>query len=155
SEGVDCVRLAASVRRVELIRALRQRDSTEETIMIKKAPIPLIAFCFLAMIFAEVALAQKPVAVAGNWVVTVKMPNGNVTQQWTLRQTGNNVNGTVKTPKGDVAIKGEVVSGVFLRVSFKDGDVEHLVRATADKESMDGSVTIGRAEYLWSAKRSQ
>lgn len=123
--------------------------------MIKKAPIVLTALCLLAVTFAQLAVAQKPVAVAGNWVVTVRMPNGNVTQQWTLRQTGNNVSGTVKSPKGDLAIKGEMVSGVFLRASFKEGDVEHLIRATADKDAMDGSVTIGRSEYLWSAKRSQ
>jgi len=123
--------------------------------MIKKAPIVLTALCLLALTFAQLAVAQKPVAVAGNWVVTVRMPNGNVTQQWTLRQTGNNVSGTVKSPKGDLAIKGEMVSGVFLRASFKEGDVEHLIRATADKDAMDGSVTIGRSEYLWSAKRSQ
>ena len=123
--------------------------------MIKKAPILLTALCLLAMTFAQMALAQKPVAVAGSWVVTVRMPNGTVTQQWTLRQTGNNVSGTVKTPKGDLPVKGEMVSGVFLRVSFKEGDVEHLIRATAEKDAMDGSVTIGRSEYLWSAKRSQ
>ena len=120
-----------------------------------KAPILLMALGFVVVTFAQLALAQKPVNVTGNWDVTVRMPNGNVTQQWTLRQTGNNVSGTVKSPKGDLAIKGEMVSGVFLRASFKEGDVEHLIRATADKDAMDGSVTIGRSEYLWSAKRSQ
>ncbi len=123
--------------------------------MIKKAAIVVTALCLIAAALTQVAMAQKAVAVAGNWVVTVRTPNGTVTQQWTLRQTGNNVTGTVKSPKGELAIKGEMVSGVFLRASFKEGDVENLIRATADKDSMDGSVTVGRAEYLWSAKRSQ
>jgi len=123
--------------------------------MIKKAAIVVTALCLLAVALGQIAMAQKTVAVSGNWVVTVRTPNGTVTQQWTLRQTGNNVSGTVKTPKGDLPVKGEMVSGVFLRVSFKEGDVEHLIRATAEKDAMDGSVTIGRSEYLWAAKRSQ
>lgn len=121
----------------------------------KKTPILLMALCFVAMTFAQPALAQKPVNVTGNWVVTVRMPNGNVTEKWIVRQVGNNVTGTVKSPQGDLPVKGEMVSGVFLRASFKDGEVEHLIRATAEKDSMDGSITIGRSEYLWSAKRSQ
>ena len=120
----------------------------------KKASTLLMALCFVAMTFAQPALAQKPVNVTGNWVVTVRMPNRNVTEKWTVRQVGNNVTGAVKSPQGDLPITGEMVSGVFLRASFKDGDGEHLIRATAEKDSMDGSITIGRSEYLWSAKRS-
>ena len=123
--------------------------------MMKKTSILLMALCFVAMTFAQPALAQKPVNVTGNWDVTVKMPNGNVTQKWTVRQVGNNVTGTVKSAQGERPVTGEMVSGVFLRASFKDGEVEHLIRATAEKDSMDGSITIGRSEYLWSAKRSQ
>ena len=123
--------------------------------MMKKTSILLMALCFVAMTFAQPALAQKPVNVTGNWDVTVKMPSGNVTQKWTVRQVGNNVTGTVKSAQGERPVTGEMVSGVFLRASFKDGEVEHLIRATAEKDSMDGSITIGRSEYLWSAKRSQ
>ena len=123
--------------------------------MMKKTPILLMALCFVAMKFAQPAVAQKPVNVTGNWIVTVRMPNGNVTEKWTVCQVGNNITGMVKSPKGDLPVTGEMVSGVFLRASFKEGEVEHLIRATAEKDSMDGSITIGRSEYLWSAKRSQ
>ena len=50
---------------------------------------------------------------------------------------------------------GEMVPpGYFFRVSVKFPDGDHLIRATADKGSMDGSITIGRGEHLWSAKRA-
>ena len=120
--------------------------------MMKKAPILLMALCVVAM--TQPALAQRPVNVTGNWVVTVRMPSGNVTEDWTVRQVGNKVTGTVKSAQGERPVTGEMVSGVFLRASFKEGEVEHLIRATAEKDSMDGSITIGRSEYIWSAKRS-
>src|ERR1051326_807766 len=120
-----------------------------------KVPILVFVFCLILTTFAQAAIAQKPVNVTGNWDVTVKTPSGNVTEKWTIRQAGNKVTGTVKTAGGDSAITGEMVSGVFLRVSFKEGDIEHLIRATAEKDAMDGSITIGRSEYLWSAKRTQ
>ena len=120
-----------------------------------KAPILLIVLCLSLMTFAQVTTAQKPVNVTGNWDVTVKMPSGNATEKWTVRQVGNKVTGTVKSAGAESSLTGEMVSGVFLRVSFKAGDVEHLIRATAEKDDMDGSITIGRSEYLWSAKRTQ
>jgi len=120
-----------------------------------KAPILLIVLCISLMTFAQVTTAQKPVNVTGNWDVTVKMPSGNVTEKWTIRQVGNKITGTVKSAVGESPVTGEMVSGVFLRVSFKEGEVEHLIRATAEKDAIDGSTTIGRSEYLWSAKRTQ
>ena len=121
----------------------------------KKTSTLLMALCFVAMTVAQPALAQKPVNVTGNWDVTVKMPSGNVTEKWTIRQVGNKITGTVKSAVGESPVTGEMVSGVFLRVSFKEGEVEHLIRATAEKDAIDGSTTIGRSEYLWSAKRTQ
>jgi hypothetical protein len=120
-----------------------------------KAPILLIVLCLALITFAQVTTAQKPVNVTGNWDVTIKMPNGNVTEKWTIRQVGTKVTGTVKTAGGESPVTGEMVSGVFLRVSFKEGDIEHLIRATAEKDAMDGSITIGRSEYLWAAKRTK
>ncbi len=154
AKGVDCVSLAALFRSVELTPTPRQQDATEETTM-NKAPILLMALGFVVVTFAQLALAQKPVNVTGNWDVTVRMPNGNVTEKWTVRQVGNKLTGTVKSAGSELPVTGERVSGVFLRASFKEGEVEHLIRATAEKDSMDGSITIGRSEYLWSAKRSQ
>jgi hypothetical protein len=120
-----------------------------------KTPILLFVFSLVLMTFVQIGSAQKPVNVAGNWDVTIKMPKGNANEKWTLRQAGTKVTGTVKTASGESPVAGEMVSGVFLRVSFKEGEVEHLIRATAEKDSMDGSITIGRSEYLWSAKRTQ
>jgi len=121
----------------------------------KRTPILLTALCLFAITFAQLALAQKPVNVTGNWDVSIRMPTGDVTEKWTIRQNGDKITGTAKSSQGELPVSGDMVSGVFFRVAVKAADMEHLIRATAEKDAMDGSITIGRAEYLWFAKRSQ
>lgn len=121
----------------------------------KRTAILRTVICLFAVTFAQLASAQKPVNVTGNWDVTTRMPTGNVTEKWTIRQNGVKVTGTVKSSQGELPVSGEMVSGVFLRAAVKAADMEHLVRATAEKDAMDGSIKIGRGEYLWFAKRSQ
>jgi len=123
----------------------------------KRTPILLTVVCFLVVALAQIALAQavKPVNVTGSWDVTTRLPTGNVNEKWTIRQDGEKITGTVKGPQGEAPVEGAMVDKIFFRVSVKATDAEHLIRATAEKDSMDGSITIGRAEYLWSAKRSK
>ena len=121
----------------------------------KRIPILLTVLCFGVLMFAQHAVAQKPVNVSGNWDVITRMPTGNVTEKWTIHQDGDKITGTVKGAQGDATVEGAMVDKIFFRVSVKAPDAESLIRATADKDSMDGSVTIGRAEYLWSAKRAK
>jgi hypothetical protein len=121
----------------------------------KRFSILLMGLCLFAVTFAQLAMAQKAVNVTGNWDVTVKLPAGNVTEKWTVRQTGEKVTGTVKDAQGERPVEGALVDKIFFRVSVKVADSEQLIRATADENSMDGSITIGRKEYLWSARRSK
>jgi hypothetical protein len=121
----------------------------------KRTPILLTVLCFFAVLFAQLAVAQKAVNVTGNWDVTVKLPTGNVTEKWTVRQTGDKVTGTVKDAQGERPVEGAMVDKFFFRVTVKAADTDHLIRATAEEDSMDGSITIGRKEYLWSAKRAK
>src|SRR3989442_11791174 len=79
------------------LRRFRQKNTREDVTPKMKTPILLIVFGGVLMTFAQIASAQKPVNIAGNWDVTVKMPNGNVNEKWTLRQTGTKVSGTAKT----------------------------------------------------------
>jgi hypothetical protein len=123
----------------------------------KRTSILITVLCLLGLTFTQFAQAQKPamVNVTGNWDVTVKKPTGNVMEKWTVKQTGDKVTGTVKDAAGEHPFDGEMVDKVFFRVSAKSADGEQLIRATADKDSMDGSITIGRAEFLWAAKRAK
>ena len=92
--------------------------------------------------------------VAGQWNVTVRMPNGAVTEQWTLLQKGSAVTGTAKGEHGELPVSG-TIAGAFFRVTVKDGQKEYKVRATVDGSSMDGSIAYGVGnEDLWFAKRA-
>ena len=137
--------------------------------------LTVLSFCAVSVVAAQQggtaapkAAAPKPAAksgtavparptVSGSWDVTTRMPSGAVKEKWTVKQDGDKISGTVKTADGqEYPIDGEMVPpGYFFRVSVKFPDGEHLVRATADKDAMDGSITIGRAEHLWSATKSK
>lgn len=120
----------------------------------KKAAMALGLLCFLVVMFPQRGSAQDVAKVGGTWDVTVRMPDSNVSEKWMLQQEGGKVTGTSKGPHGDLPLTG-TVDNVFLRVDVKDGDMTYKVRATVDADSLDGSITMGKNEYLWSAKRNK
>lgn len=122
----------------------------------------LTVACLLALSLAPAALAQKidqQADFSGNWQVTVRMRGKTVTEQWTLKQTGDKITGTIKSANGELPVTGEVNLRV-LRATYKVGDIPHRVGATLYENEMDGSVVLEVADrakqqqYLWSAKRS-
>jgi hypothetical protein len=120
----------------------------------KRAAILLGVLCFFVATFAQVASSQKAPSAVGKWSVTTRMPDGNVTEEWTVSQKGDKVMGTVKTASGVLQMEGTLDNVGFFRVDVKDGDKSYKVRATMDKDSMDGSITTGVGkEYLWQAKK--
>ena len=119
----------------------------------KRTAMLLAVLCSFAVTLAEITSAQKLANVAGRWEVTIRMPDGAVTEQWSIRQSGGKITGTAKGTRGELPVTG-TVEGAFLRVEVKDGDMQYKVRATVDNDAMDGSITLGRSrEYLWFAKR--
>ena len=99
------------------------------------------------------ALGQPPTNVSGRWKITVRTPNGNVSEDWTLQQKGASVTGTAKGDRGALPVSG-AIEGAFFRISVKDGQKEYKVRATVDGDLMDGSITLGVGDArLWFAKR--
>jgi hypothetical protein len=99
------------------------------------------------------ALGQTPANVSGKWKVTVRMPNGAVSEEWTLQQKSASVTGTAKGDRGSLPVSG-TIEGAFFRISVKDGQKEYKVRATVDGDAMDGSITLGVGDArLWFAKR--
>jgi hypothetical protein len=108
------------------------------------------------LVFAAVSslAAEKDAKVAGTWMATVRMPDHTVNEEWTIRQKGQSVTGTVKNKDGERTFAG-TVDGLFFRVDVKDGEKVYKVRATVDGDTMDGSITFGAGdEHLWSAKRA-
>lgn len=107
------------------------------------------------LLSAIVALGATPVNVSGKWNVTVRMPGGPVTEEWTIQQNGTVVAGTAKGQHGELPVSG-TIEGAFFRVTVKDGDKQIKVRATVDGTDMDGSVTLGVGDSrLWFAKRAK
>ena len=107
------------------------------------------------LVATVMTVAATPANVAGKWNVTVRMPAGPVTEEWTIQQKGTTVTGTAKGQHGAMPVMG-TVEGEFFRVSVKDGAKEVKIRATVDGDSMDGSVTLGVGDsHLWFAKRAK
>jgi hypothetical protein len=122
----------------------------------------LTVVCLLALSFAPAAFAQKieqQADFSGTWQVTVRMRGKTITEQWTLKQTGDKITGTIKGPNGELPVTGEV-NLMVLRATYKVGDVPHRVGATLYENEMDGSVVLENADrakqqqFLWSAKRA-
>jgi hypothetical protein len=116
----------------------------------------LVLLCsFASLSFLLAAANRSPANVAGNWTVTVRMPGHQVTEQWTIQQSGTAVTGTTKGEHGELPVSG-TIEGEFFRVTIRDGQKEYKVRATVDGEAMDGSITLGAGdERLWFAKRAR
>ncbi len=123
----------------------------------KRAAISVAVLCLFVGTFAQVAKSQKKVPnVAGNWSAITRMPgNKDVTEDWTIQQKGDQLTCTVKGPNGEKTASGDIDNVGFFRVDIKDGDTTIKVRATLDENALDGSITIGKDEHLWAAKRKK
>jgi hypothetical protein len=120
----------------------------------KRIAIRLAILSVFAVSLAHIAATQQAADVAGKWVITIKMPDRNVTEEWTIKQENSKLTGMVKRDSGEVPMTGEV-STLEFRANVMDGDKQYKVLATIDTDShtMDGAVRMGSNEYLWSAKR--
>jgi hypothetical protein len=128
----------------------------------RKVANHLAVACLLTLCFAPAAFGQKVEQQAdfsGTWQVTVRMRGKSITEQWTLKQTGDKITGTIKGPNGELPVTGEV-NLLVLRATYKVGDVSHRVGATLYENEMDGSVVVEaedrakQQQFLWSAKRT-
>ena len=120
----------------------------------KRALVLSAVLSFFAVLGGQ-ASAQKIANLAGSWAAITRMPDRNINEQWTIQQTGDKLTGTVKSDHGEIPFAGTIDDAGFIRVDVMAGDMMYKVRATLDNDSMDGSITIGNKEYIWSAKRSQ
>jgi hypothetical protein len=118
----------------------------------KKTAMFLAVLGFFGLMSAQIASTQDNANVNGTWDVTIRMPDKNVIEKWSFKEDGAKVTGTAKSDRGELPVSGTFESA-FLRVDEKDGDMLYKIRATFDTDTLDGSITMGKNEYLWSAKR--
>ena len=83
-----------------------------------------------------------------------KEPSGNITEQLTLQQNGNTVTGTLKNDKGETPVSGDI-TGSILHLEVTAGDQKYQIHATVEPDGLDGTIRIGKAEYIWSAMKSK
>ena len=118
----------------------------------KRTAVLLSLVCLWTVMFQGAVSAQKAPSIAGQWDVTVRMPDRSMKEQWTIQQKGSAITATAKGER-ELPVSGSI-DGAFLRVTVKDGDKQYKVRATVDGNEMDGSITYATGkEYLWIARR--
>ncbi len=104
---------------------------------------------------SEAATAAPPANMVGSWKVTIHSTiEGILTEQWTVTQDGDKITGAVKTKDGDATLGGSLNGAIFLG-AIADGDKKYTVRGTAVDNDFDGTIRMGKNEFLLSAKRSK
>jgi hypothetical protein len=123
----------------------------KEVKKMKKSAVLAGVVCVFALAFA--VAAQDAPKVAGMWNVTINTPGQPTTEQWTVQQDGSKLTGKVKTANGEVPLEG-TLEGTDVHVKFMNGDTPSEIRANIAGDSIDGTCKVGKAEFLWHAKRA-
>jgi hypothetical protein len=102
------------------------------------------------------AATAAPIAnMVGNWTVTIHSTiDGILTEQWSVTQEGSKIGGTVKTKNGGGTLDGSLSGAIFLG-AVMDGENKYVVRGTVVDNDFDGTIRMGKNEFLLSAKRSK
>src|SRR5260370_29889618 len=102
------------------------------------------------------AATATPIAnMVGTWNVTIHSTlEGILTEQWTVTQNGEKITGTVKSKNGDLTLEGALSVAILLG-AITDGEKKYVLRGTAVDNDFDGTIRMGKNEFLLSAKRSK
>jgi hypothetical protein len=118
----------------------------------RKPSILAAVLCVLAVAWA--VSAQDTAKLAGTWDVTINNPDHTIIEQWIVQQDGNKLTGKVKNATGELPLEG-TVEGTTVRVQVTNGDMQYQIHASVVGDSMDGTVKMGKTEFLWRAKRAK
>ena len=119
----------------------------------KRNAILVAMMCLFAVAFARVASAQETKNINGNWTATIHAPDKTTTQQWMIKQDSGKITGTAKGDK-EMPLSGTMEGNIF-RGLMTDGDQHYQVHLTLDGEDMDGTIRMGKNEYLLMLKRAK
>jgi len=101
----------------------------------------------LTPLLAHVTPQDKPVDVAGRWVLTVETANGTATPTVELKQDGETLTGTYSSQIfGEQAVAGTIKGSAItfgFKTSFDGNDVTVTYTGTADTTTMKGKVAVG------------
>jgi len=108
--------------------------------------------CVLAVALG--VAAQDTPKLDGTWDVTINNPDRTITEQWIVQQDGDKLTGKVKNARGELPLEG-TVDGTTVRVQVTNGDMQYQIHASVVGDSMDGTIKMGKSEFLWRAKRAK
>lgn len=92
---------------------------------------------------------------SGTWNITIHSTiDGILSQQWSVQQDGAKITGTAKLKSGDAPLEGTLEGAVF-RGMITDGNTKYEVKGTVVNNDIDGSIRMGKNEFLLAAKRIQ
>src|SRR3990167_5793445 len=101
----------------------------------------------LALAFAAVApgAALAQVDVTGDWAVSVESPQGAATIDATMKQTGEDLTGTMTSPMGSAEFKGKVVKdalNVTYTLDLQGNSIQITMTGTVAGDSIDGNLNV-------------
>ena len=109
----------------------------------------------LAALAPSAALAQ--VKLTGDWTVTVESPQGAASIDLSVKQTGEDLTGTITSPMGSVDFKGKVVKDaltVTYAMNLQGNTIQITMTGTATADAIVGNLNFGGlGDIPWSAKR--
>ncbi len=127
----------------------------DKTHLVDKENVPYNKMAAASDDKSEAAAATPVANMVGSWNVTIHSTiEGILTEQWTVKQDGDKITGAVKSKNGDSTLQG-TLSGAILLGAITDGDKKYVVRGTAVDNDFDGTIRMGKNEFLLSAKRSK
>jgi hypothetical protein len=127
----------------------------DKTHLVKNDNTPYTQMAAQSADNSEAATATPIANMVGSWNVTIHSTiEGILTEQWNVTQDGAKITGAVKSKGGDSTLEGSLSGAIFLG-AVTNGDKKYAVRGTAVDNDFDGTIRMGKNEFLLSAKRSK
>jgi hypothetical protein len=126
----------------------------EEQVMKRLFSLSLITILLAAAAFASAR--QDSASVAGSWDITIDSPQGKRTLVLVIKQEGDKLAGTMKSPRGErpldsVTVKGGEITFV-MTAQVQGQDMVMTYKGKVDKGTMSGDADFGGfATGTWSA----
>jgi hypothetical protein len=114
------------------------------------------AIVLTACLYAPAGSAQT--GVAGEWDLTFKTDQGEISATLTLKQSGAELTGTLSSPQGDGPVKGSVDgSNVKWTMDFSgpNGSITIDFAAEVAGLAMKGEANFGQGSILFYGKKKQ
>lgn len=113
-------------------------------------------FVTAALVSCVLAAPRAQGDLTGAWDVSFNTPMGALEAALNIKQTGDELSGTISSPAGETAFKG-TVKGKTLTVTFDvespNGTISITMNGEQDADTLKGTFDFGQGSGDWTAKR--